>query len=74
MNQLLYIVLCYLLEIVINLFELVRDLLKTMTTYNFNVDPSNPQDRKLNYELAKEMKIDIKQKGGESGRDESIIK
>ena len=28
-------------------------LLKTMTNFNFNVDHSNPQDRKLIYEFGK---------------------
>ena len=28
-------------------FKIDGDLLKTMTNYNFNVDHSNPQDRKI---------------------------
>ena len=30
-----------------------------MTNHNFNVDHSNPQDRKLLYEFGKETKFDI---------------
>ena len=34
-------------------FTLDGDLLRTMTIYQFNVDHSNPQDRKINYEFGK---------------------
>ena len=34
-------------------FTLGGDLLKTMTNFTFNVDQSNPQDRKLLHALAK---------------------
>ena len=44
-------------------FKLDGDLLETMTIYDFNVDHSNQQDRKLIYEFAKEMKFNKKQKG-----------
>ena len=44
-------------------FKLNGDLLETMTNYDFNVDHSNQQDRKLIYEFAKEMNFNIKQKG-----------
>ena len=37
--------------------------LETMTNYDFNVDHSNQQDRKLIYEFAKEMNFNNKQKG-----------
>ena len=43
--------------------KLDGDLLKTMTNYKFNVDHSNPQDRKKIYEFVKEMMFDIKRKG-----------
>ena len=43
-----------------------------MTNYDFNVDHSNQQDRKLIYEFAKEMNFNINQKGKKSDRDESI--
>ena len=45
------------------------DLLGTMTNYDFNVSHSNPQDQKLTYELGKELKFDIKQKGRKSDRE-----
>ena len=45
-----------------------------MTNYKFNVDHSNPQDRKIIIEIGKGMKFDIKQKGAPSIRDESFIK
>ena len=54
-------------------FKLDGDLLETMTNYNFNVDHSNKQDRKMTYEFAKEMIFNIKQKGNKSNRDKSII-
>ena len=44
-------------------FKLDGDLLETMTNYDFNVDHSNQQDRKLIYEFAKEMNFNIRQKG-----------
>ena len=53
-------------------FKLDGDLLETITNYDFNVDHSNQQDRKLIYEFAKEMKFDIKQKGRKSNRDKSM--
>ena len=55
-------------------FKLEGDLLETMTNYDFNVDHSNQQDRKLIYELAKEMNFNIRQKGNKSDRDKSIIR
>ena len=54
--------------------KLEGDLLETKTNYDFNVDHSNQQDRKLIYEFGKETKIDIKQKGRKSDRDKSIIR
>ena len=44
------------------------DLSKTRTNYKFNVDHSNPWDRKLVYEFGKEMKISIKLKGQTSNK------
>ena len=45
-----------------------------MTTYDFNVSLSNPQDQKLNYEFGEEMNFHIKQKGRKNSRDQSFIK
>ena len=45
-----------------------------MTNYDCIVDHSNQEDRKLIYELAKEMNFNIKQKGNKSERDKSIIR
>ena len=53
-------------------FKLDGDLLEAITNYDFNVDHSNQQDRKLIYESRKEMKFDIKQKGRKSDRDKSL--
>ena len=47
-------------------FKLDGDLIETMTNYDFNVDHSNQQDRKLIYEFAKEMNFNIRQKGKKS--------
>ena len=55
-------------------FKIDGDLLETITNYDFNVDHSNQQDRKMIYEFAKELKINIKQKGNKSNRDKSIIR
>ena len=54
--------------------KLDGDLLETMTNYDFNVDHSNQQDRKLIYEFAKEMNFNIRQKGKKSERDKSIVR
>ena len=48
------------------------DLLKTITNYDFNVDHSNPQDRKIKNEYGK--KFNIKQKGRKNPRDEFLIR
>ena len=52
--------------------KLDGDLLKTMTIYNFNVDHSNRQDRKINCEFGKEKKFINKQVGRKSPRDSSL--
>ena len=55
-------------------FKLEEDLLKLITNYKFNADLSSPQDKKLNYEFAKEMNYDTKSTGRPSIRRNSIIK
>ena len=55
-------------------FKLERDLLEAITIYDFNDDHSNQQDRKLIYEFAKEMNLNIKEKGKKSDRDKSMIR
>ena len=55
-------------------FRLEGDLLKVITNYKFNVDHSSPQDRKLIYEFAKEMKYDIDSIGRPSVRHNSMIR
>ena len=55
-------------------FKLDGDLLETMTNYDFNVDHSNQQDRKLIYEFAKEMNFNIEEKGKKSDRDKSMVR
>ena len=44
-------------------FKLEGDLLEAITNYDFNVDHSNQQDRKLIYEFAKEMNFNFKERG-----------
>ena len=56
------------------IFKLDGDLLETITNYDFNVDHSNQKDRKLIYEFAKEMNLNIRQKGNKSDRDKSIVR
>ena len=53
-------------------FKLEGDLLVTITNYDFNVDHSNQQDRKLIFEFSKEMNFNIKEKGNKSDRHKSI--
>ena len=55
-------------------FRLEGDLLKLITNHKFNADHSSPQDKKLIYEFAKEMKYDTKSTGRPSTRHTSIIK
>ena len=55
-------------------FRLEGDLLKVITNYKFNAYHSSPQDKKLIYEFAKEMKYDTKSTGRPSTRHTSIIK
>ena len=55
-------------------FRLGGDLLKVITNYKFNADHSSPQDKKLIYEFAKEMKYDTKSTGRPSTRHTCIIK
>ena len=55
-------------------FKLDADLLETKTNYDFNVSHSNPKDKKLIYEFAKEMNFNIKEKGRKSDRDREPIK
>ena len=44
-----------------------------MTIYKINVSHPNPQDRKVNYEFAKEMNFDDKNIGRKSPRDKSFV-
>ena len=55
-------------------FRLEGDFLKVMTNYKFNIDHSNQQDRKINYEFAKEMKYDVKSTGRPGVRHSSMIR
>ena len=55
-------------------FRLEGDLLKVITNYKFNVDHSSPQDKKLIYEFAKEMKYDINSIGRPGVRHNSMIR
>ena len=55
-------------------FRLEGDLLKVITNHKFNVDHSNPQDKKLIYQFAKEMNYDIKSPGRPSTRHNSMVR
>ena len=55
-------------------FKLEGDLLKVITNHKFNVDHSNPQDKKLIYQFAKEMNYDIKSTGRPSTRHNSMVR
>ena len=43
-----------------------------MTIYDFNVDRSNPQDRKLFFEFVKEMKVNTKNTVRKHNRDRTL--
>ena len=49
-------------------------LLETITNYDFKIDHSNQQQRKLFSEFGKEIKFDNKQTGRKSDRDKSLIR
>ena len=55
-------------------FRLEGDLLKVITNHKFNVDHSNPQDRKIIYGFAKQMNYDTKSTGRPSVRHSSMIR
>ena len=55
-------------------FPLYGDLLKTMTIYDFIVDQSNPQDRKIISEFGKKVKFNIEHKRRKNPRDESVMR
>ena len=55
-------------------FRLEGDLLKVIPKYKFNVDHSNPQDKKLIYQFAKEMRYDVKSTGRSSTRHNSMVR
>ena len=54
--------------------ELKGDLLKMITSKNYNVDLASLQDKKLMYDFAKEMNFDTKSLGNKSTRDRTLIK
>ena len=54
-------------------FKLDGVLLKTMMNCKFNVDHSNPQDRKIIIDFAEEMNFDIIKTGRLSTGDKSLV-
>ena len=55
-------------------FESTGDLLEMITNSKFNVDLASLSDKKLMYDFAKEMNIDLKAPGNKSTRDRKPIK
>ena len=55
-------------------FELKGDLLKMITSNNYNVDHASLADKKLMYDFAKEMNFDQKAVGNKSTRYKTLIK
>ena len=55
-------------------FELKGDLLKMITNKNYNVDHASLSDKKLMYDLAKEMHFDLRAQGNKSTRDRTLTK
>ena len=54
--------------------ELKRDLLKMITNKNYKVDLASLQDKKLMYDVAKELNFDVRALGNKSTRDRTLIK
>ena len=54
--------------------ELKGDLLKMITSTKFNVDLASLSDKKIMYDIAKEMRFDLKAPGNKSTRDRKLIK
>ena len=54
-------------------FDLQGDLLKMITNKNYNVDLASLQDKKLMYDFAKEMNLDMKSQGNKSTRHKTLI-
>ena len=50
------------------------DLLKMITNKNYNVDLASLADKKLMYDFAKEINLDLKSQGNKSTRDRTLIK
>ena len=55
-------------------FELKGDLLKMITSKNYNVNLASLADKKLMYDFAKEMHFDERRVGNKSTRDKTLIK
>ena len=55
-------------------FELKGDLLKMITSKNYNVDLASLSDKKLMYDFAKEMNFDLKAQSKSSTRDRNLLK
>ena len=54
--------------------DMKGDFLKTITIENNNVDLASLQDKKLMFDFAKEMNIDLQAQGNKSTRDRTLIK
>ena len=55
-------------------FELKADLLKIITNKNYDVEVANLCNKKLLYEVSKEMHFDMKATGNQSIRDRTLLK
>ena len=55
-------------------FELTGDLLEMITNKDYNVDHASLADKKLMYDVAKEMHFDMKAVGKKPTRDKTLIK
>ena len=53
-------------------FELIGELSKMITSKNYNVDLASLSDKKLMYDFAKELIIDLKAQGSKSTRDRTL--
>ena len=55
-------------------FELKGGLLKMITNKNYIVDLASLQDKKIMYDIAKEMNFDMRAQGNKTTRDRTLIK
>ena len=59
---------------IIKIFELEGDLLKIIINKNYFFDLANISDKKILFDFAKEVRLDVKATGNKSTPDRTLIK